>query len=136
MLDYQGPRFLPQIVLAGRPGYLDCHARVAAGMRVELRACDSSRDEILNVVDDNLMRGALIEMRPHLSNDGCVRVATALVPHNGIRAARVTISDSYMDPGLKARPVHSDRCTVLLTPWGKGVLMGPRRDPALREFIE
>ncbi|MFT4437766.1 hypothetical protein ACMX25_30930 [Caballeronia sp. 15715] len=61
---------------------------------VDLRASDSSRDELEDVIDYNIMRDALISVGPQLTVDGATKAAEALVAIPGVQAAVVAICDA------------------------------------------
>jgi hypothetical protein len=74
-----------------RPRYPAGPSKVDIEILVELVASISSRDEIEDVVDYNVMRDTLLVLQPSPANDACSSVARALTSHTGIRAARVTM---------------------------------------------
>ncbi|CAE6711280.1 MULTISPECIES: hypothetical protein [Paraburkholderia] len=76
-----------------QPHYLEGPVKVNVEILVELRASNSCRDEIEDVIDYNVMRDALLSLRPLPDNEACRDVARALTSHDGIRAARVTMTD-------------------------------------------
>lgn len=73
------------------PSYLDGIGSVDVSVFVYHSASNSEFDDINQVVDYNVMREALIKVKPIFSRDDCGRVAQLLISQQGIHRTVVSM---------------------------------------------
>jgi hypothetical protein len=67
--------------------------RIDISILVDYAVSDSARDNIDDVIDYNVMRDALVAIRPDFSRIACCRVVEVLAAYPGVRSASVYMKD-------------------------------------------